>query len=92
MRLKNAITVMRRHDNQSYPWQNQPTVQSDARGKFVPFITDNDYSSELPSLEEFVYRNPVELGLEKFLLANPLKVEFGIATLCQRSRSLHGHW
>jgi hypothetical protein len=51
-------------------------IQTDTRGKFVPFITDNyDYYSGLPSLEHLSYSDPVELGLEKPLLQNPLKVE-----------------
>jgi len=51
-------------------------IQTDTRGRFVPFITDNsDYYSGLPSLERLSFHDPVELGLEKPLLQNPLKVE-----------------
>jgi len=54
-----------------------PIIQTDTRGKFVPFISDNsdysDYSS--PPVLAYPYYDPVELGLEKPLLKNPLKVE-----------------
>ena len=76
MRLKEAIDVTRFHDDQPHQWYNP--IQSDVRGKFVPFIADYDYDSSdssSPSVLEYPYYDPVELGLEKPLLRHPLKAE-----------------
>ena len=57
-----------------------PIINTDTRGKFAPFISDNsnylDYNS--PQVLEYPYYDPVELGLEKPLSTNPLKVEAGL--------------
>ena len=74
VQLKEAITVTRKIKNDSYQWSESPVIQTDTRGKFLPFIAEG-YS---PSVLEYPYYDPVELGLEKSLLALPLKVEAGL--------------
>ena len=57
-----------------------PIIQTDTRGKYVPFIIDTygDEDSYHPPVLTYPYYDPVELGLEKPLLKNPLKVESGL--------------
>ena len=57
--------------------KTMPTIQTDIRGKYVPFImeTSGYEDSYGPPVLDYPYYDPVELGLEKPLLKNPLKVE-----------------
>ena len=56
-------------------------IKTDTRGQFIPFIENTNngyYDAGLPSLDILPFLAPVELGLEKPLLALPLKVEAGL--------------
>ena len=74
VQLKDAITVTRKIKSGAYQWSESPVIQTDPRGKFVPFIAAG-YS---PEVLENPYYDPVELGLDKSLLALPLKIEAGL--------------
>jgi hypothetical protein len=80
LQLKDAITVMRKIGTSDYLWGGYSlttVIQNDSRGKFAPFVADSgnyvDYGN--PPLLTYPYYEPVELGLEKPLLSNPLKIE-----------------